>query len=133
MLQYAYQRFFLLHFGCIRISTFYNENLCHENGNIQILADSFIHFWHLQKCMIKTTCFSQYLFVDVHFWTLKFVFFRMFVCLFSQFYTCWDCLTSMVKNVIVFVAYNNKFPIICLDYTHSYMAQFYSFNMLQSN
>ena len=73
------------------------------------------------------------MFVDVHFWTLKFVFFRMFVCLFSQFYTCWDCLTSMITNVIVFVAYNNKFPIVCLDYTYSSMAQFYNFNMFRSN
>ena len=134
MLQYAYQRFFLLHFGWIWISTFYTESLCHENGIIQILADTFIHFWHLQKCMTKKTCFYNN-------WLLTFIFgswclctvFWMFVCLFSQFYRCWDCITSMITNVIVFVAYNNKFPIICLDYTYSSTAQLYNFYMFKSN
>ena len=80
MLQYAYQRFLLFHFGWIWISTFYNENLCHENGNIQILPDTFIHFWHLQKCVTKKTCFFH------NNWLLTFILGSWSLCVFECLY-----------------------------------------------
>ena len=133
MLQYAYQRFFLLHFGWIWINTFYNENLCHENGIIQILADTFIIFDIYKKKKNEENmfftiigCWRSFLEVEVCVFSN--------VCMFIQPILYVLRLSHIYDNkCYCFVAYNNKFPIICLDYTHSSMAQFCNLNMFPSN